>query len=394
MKQNLVDQAEFSVKAGDGGDGAVSFRRQKYVPKGGPDGGHGGRGGNIYLETDPHLTTLRFYAGKHRFEAIPGERGGKQNQSGADAADLVLKVPVGTQILINRQEFNLRHGRPLYGSKNFTPIVETEPAPHSPEALNARFDLLEPEDIEDQTGDWLKVADLSGDDDRFLLAYGGAGGSGNAFFKSSTVTTPRFAERGEKGELFKVRLELKVLADLGLVGLPNAGKSTLLSVLTAARPEIADYPFTTLSPNLGVLKTPERSLIIADIPGIIEDAHEGKGLGIKFLRHIERCRLLLYIISPQDTDLTDNQPPAQMAKSLWRQFQTVKHEVEAYGHDLVDKPYLVVINKLDLLSPAQLKAIHRHFKDHQIEILPVSAATTKGIGELKAQLADAYREIT
>lgn len=337
MKKSLIDQVEFEVWAGNGGRGVVHFRREKYIRKGGPDGGDGGNGGSIYFLTNPHMTTLLDYAGKTRFEAAHGGAGSGRNKHGKDAEDLIIEVPVGT--------------------------VVYEKAGDSGESGDS--------------SEWVKLFDLDKPNEKALVAQGGAGGRGNTAFKSSINTTPIQSEGGAHGERKRLRLEMKILADVGLVGLPNAGKSTLLSVLTAAKPEIADYPFTTITPNLGVLRQAQdrddgRSLIIADIPGLIEDAHKGKGLGIDFLRHIERCRVLVYVIAPDLEKL-----------ELEKQLDTVKQEVREYGQGVIDKPSLVVVNKIDLLGQEQRDSLPKDW-------LQVSAATTEGIDGLKSRLVSGY----
>jgi len=348
MKQQMIDHVEFRVRAGNGGPGSLHFRREKYIAKGGPDGGDGGNGGSIYLFTNPHMTTLLDYAGKDHFEAVGGERGAGRKMHGKDAGDMTLEVPVGTEVYVRMD-------------------AAGEPA---------------------KDGEWTKVFDLAKPNEKALIAQGGAGGHGNTFYKSSINTTPMYAEPGHWGEEKFLKLEMKILADIGLVGLPNAGKSTLLSVLTAAHPEIADYPFTTIMPNLGVLSgvgaysnTPVQK-IIADIPGLIEDAHKGKGLGVDFLRHIERCQKLVYVISPTGEDLVGANDDLPLR--LKKQFVMVRNEVVSYGHDVDQKPYIIVINKIDVMDETTVKNVLKKFKNETV--LTVSAATHAGIEELKAAL--------
>jgi len=275
---------------------------------------------------------LRFYAGKDRFMAKDGQPGGRAKKHGRNSDNLVLKVPVGTLV------------------------------------LDAKTSKV--------------LADLDQPGDHFCPARGGRGGRGNWHFRSATNITPRQAEEGKKGEQKELLLELKVLAQIGLVGLPNAGKSTLLSVLTEAKPKIANYPFTTLSPNLGVMKTPDRrdGLVIVDIPGLIEGASQGKGLGIRFLKHIERCRLIIYVLFPEDRslELTDQ----KLAERLWEQKQEVQDELKTFNPHLLEVPSLVVINKKDLLSERQVRAIKAHFKAKKQTILLVSAATKENLKAL------------
>jgi GTP-binding protein len=285
----LIDQAIIHVRSGDGGSGCVSFRREKYVPRGGPDGGDGGRGGDVILVADTHLTTLLDYHYKQQYRAQRGQHGQGKNRTGASGDDMVLRVPPGTVIL------------------------------------------------DADTGDFL--GELLKPGDRRVVAKGGRGGRGNASYATPTHQTPREHELGQPGVDRRIELELKLIADIGLVGQPNAGKSTLLSAMSAARPKIAPYPFTTLEPNLGVLKLSEgRTMVMADIPGIIEGAHEGKGLGLKFLRHIERTRTLAYLIP---VDVVDHQA----------EYELLRSELAEHSEELARKPHCIVLSKSDLLEP-------------------------------------------
>src|SRR5438270_50764 len=282
----FVDHVEIEVKAGDGGNGAVTFRKEKYVPRGGPDGGDGGRGGSVILQVDPHLSTLLDFRYKHNYKANRGGDGMSKDMSGKYAEEMVLKVPPGTMV------------------------------------------------YDQETGELL--ADLTGPDSRAVVAKGGVGGKGNARFATSVQQAPKFAENGEPGEQRWLRLELKLLADVGLLGFPSVGKSTLVAAVSAARPKIADYPFTTLVPNLGVvLVEPGRSFVMADLPGLIEGAHEGVGLGHQFLRHVERTRVLVHIIDASSTD------PAE-------DYATIRRELELYGHGLAERREIVALNKIDI----------------------------------------------
>ena len=280
----FLDQAKVYVRSGNGGAGCVSFRREKYIAFGGPDGGDGGRGGDVWVEAVDGLNTLIDYRYQQHFKAKTGGHGMGRNRHGANSADVVLKVPEGTQI---------------YEEDNET-----------------------------------LIADLTKVGDRFLLAEGGNGGFGNAHFKSSTNQAPRHANPGLEGQELTVWLRLKLIADAGLIGLPNAGKSTFLASVSAAKPKIADYPFTTLHPNLGVASIDEREFVIADIPGLIEGAHEGVGIGDRFLGHVERTRVLLHLVSATEEDVASA-------------YRTVRTEVEAYGHGLADKPEIVALTKVD-----------------------------------------------
>jgi GTP-binding protein len=281
----FVDYVKIFVKAGDGGRGIVSFRREKFVPKGGPDGGNGGRGGNIVVRASKDENTLRLFRFKRKFVAQNGSSGGSNNRTGASGEDTIIKVPVGSI-------------------------------------------------IKDLDGNIL--ADLDKDKDEVVIAKGGRGGKGNASFATSTNRTPRYAQDGQKGEEKELILELKLIADVGLVGFPNAGKSSLVRAVSNAKPEIANYPFTTLKPHLGYVYFNDKDFVIADIPGIIEGAHEGKGLGLQFLRHIERTSILLFVI-----DILDNPKEA---------FEKLLLELKQYNKDILNKKMAVVINKIDLID--------------------------------------------
>jgi GTP-binding protein len=323
----FIDEARIYVEAGAGGEGMISFRREKYVPRGGPDGGDGGRGGDVVLETDPNLTTLQDYRYRSHYRAGRGAHGGGSNRTGAEGSSVVLRVPVGTVIR------------------------------------------------EDATAEVL--GDLVEPGQRLVVARGGRGGRGNARFATATRQAPQEAESGRPGEARTLRLELKLLADVGLVGSPNAGKSTLLARVSAARPKIADYPFTTLVPNLGVASVDEESFVVADIPGLIEGAHEGRGLGIQFLRHIERTRFLLILI-----DATLDDPAAEHRK--------LRTELAAHSRELAALPHAVVMTKLDLVSgytppPAasfpEARGVHA-----------ISAVTGEGVPALLRSVAVGLRE--
>ncbi len=334
----MLDEVTFTAKAGDGGNGIVHFRREKYIPKGGPDGGDGGDGGSIFIEADENLNTLIWFSGRDRFEAHRGKHGMGAKKHGEDGEDVTLRVPVGTEVNIQLSNSNLQ-----------------------------------------------TLADLDEHGKRVCVVKGGRGGRGNVHFKSSTNTTPREAEDGECGEERVVRLSLKVLANVGLVGLPNAGKSTLLSVLTRARPEIAEYPFTTLSPNLGVLKKGSNSLVIADIPGLIEGASQGKGLGIKFLKHIERCEFIVYVLFPTEQMLSSELDGVSLGRQLLEQKNIVERELGEFNSRLLDIQSLTVINKIDLFDSRIVQDFLEYFKEERLEVFPISAVTSNGI----TQLADA-----
>lgn len=410
MKARLIDEAQFIATAGKGGDGAISFRREKYIRKGGPDGGDGGHGGSIRIVADAQLNTLKTFAGKDRFAADPGRPGLGAKRIGWDAEDKVLKIPIGTVVLI-KYPGRLLMGRPFYGEMADAAQrhgLSPDPAPYrsfEERWPNGRGPALagpklgRDDRAPTKPGDWVQVADMQKDGEEIVLARGGRGGLGNARFAHSRLTTPKLAQQGELGEKFEVRLELKLLADVGLIGLPNVGKSTLLSLLTAARPEIADYQFTTLSPNLGVLRQAQDKLdlprgessshlgggivgkrvIIADIPGLIEDASKGKGLGIAFLKHVERCTLLLHVLAP-GVGVNDHSPDI-----LWRNYQTVRKELGVFNEKMLEKPELVVVNKIDLITDGGLQ-ITDYFKNKGVNIILVSAVTGEGLEELRQEI--------
>lgn len=321
----LVDQAIIHVQAGKGGDGAASFRREAYVPKGGPDGGNGGNGGHVILRATAGVDTLLDMAGRHHWRAQPGQPGRNKSCTGAAGDDLVIDVPPGTLV------------------------------------------------YEDETG--LLLDDLDAPGKTLLAARGGRGGFGNEHFKNATNQTPRQFTCGEPGETKRLRLELKLIADVGLIGLPNAGKSTLLSRLSAARPKIADYPFTTLEPQLGIAELSDlRRIVIADIPGLIEGAHGGAGLGHAFLRHIERTRILVHLLELEPADGSD--PIAN--------FHTINRELAEYSTVLAEKKQIVAINKIDLLGGEEdwHTAMRMMHDELGVATLAVSAATGTGTGEL------------
>lgn len=329
----FVDEAKFFVKAGDGGNGCVSFRREKYVPKGGPDGGDGGRGGSVIIQASGRLGSLIDFRYRSHFIAQNGAHGKGKKRHGRKAEDYILHVPVGSII------------------------------------KNA------------ETGEIL--ADLVHDQQQIVVARGGKGGGGNVHYASASNRTPRRAGKGVPGEEFWLLIELKLLADVGLIGLPNAGKSTLLSKLSAANPKVADYPFTTLDPQLGVMNLDYRGqCIIADIPGLIEGAHAGAGLGHKFLRHIERTRILLHVI---DSSALEGDP--------LEQYHVLEKELHLYSEELSGRHRLVLLNKIDLLdSPGQLEELVARFQQKEIDVLVISAATGQGLDLLKEKIADLFEE--
>ena len=318
----FVDQAKIYIKAGDGGDGAVSFHREKYVAAGGPDGGDGGKGGDIVFVVDDNISNLMDFRYKRKYVAEKGQNGGAKNCSGRNAPDLVVKVPRGTVVK------EIKSGRIL--------------------------------------------ADLSTDEPA-VIAHGGKGGRGNAHFATSTRQIPKFAKPGFRGDEYEVMLELKLIADVGLVGFPNVGKSTLISVVSAAKPKIANYHFTTLTPVLGVVKIEEgKSFVMADIPGLIEGASEGVGLGHEFLRHVERCRLIVHVI---DVSGSEGRDPIE-------DFKAINHELENFSMELAEAPQIVAANKSDMATPEQVERLRNYVEDQGLLFYEISAATTKGTKEL------------
>ena len=329
--KHFVDTAKVTFKAGDGGDGAVSFRREKYVPKGGPDGGDGGKGGDVFVIGDSNLTTLLDFQESKLFIAKKGKRGGNKNMAGASGTDLLIKVPVGTVL------------------------------------------------TDAKTGEF--IADITHHDQMQKVVSGGNGGKGNARFKSSTNQVPKEATPGELGEQRVVNLELKLLADVGLIGFPNAGKSTLLSVITNAHPAIAGYRFTTLYPNLGVIKRGDTEVLVADIPGLIQGAAEGKGLGDEFLRHVERTRVLLHLLDPVSSAMEVGMEPSM--ESVIKSYEIIRKEVQSYSEILSSKKELLVITKSDNQQTEQLlPQIREYFVRENKEMMVISSYTKTGIPEL------------
>lgn len=358
--QSMVDQVKIMVRAGNGGAGAVSFRREKFVPKGGPDGGDGGKGGDVYIETDPNINTLQDFAHNKKYAAGDGEKGHGKKMSGAKGDEITIKVPVGTLVKLTRLTPETKEEREIRvgGMK-----------------LGVLGKLFSQKQISGETWQNFDFSELGM---KVLIAHGGKGGKGNVHFKGSSRTTPMIAEDGQLGEAFDVEMELKLLADVGLVGLPNAGKSTLLSVLSNARPKIADYEFTTLEPNLGVLKVGDKHLVIADIPGLIEGASEGKGLGIQFLRHVERTKVLVHLV-PATGGSTEE---------IYEKYKVIRKELKSFGGGLEDKKEIVVLSKVDLVENETVLDTVKFFKKKKIILLPMSAATGTGTKELIKKIVE------
>lgn len=327
---NFVDIAKIQVGSGKGGDGHISFRKEKYVPKGGPDGGNGGRGGSVIVRVDPHLNTLLDFKFKRHFYAEDGKPGGKARKSGKDGKDIIIKVPQGTVV------------KDLDG--------------------NILYDLAE-------------------SNSEVVIALGGNGGWGNAMFATATNQAPRHANPGLPGVELEIQLELKLLADVGLVGFPNVGKSTLISVMSAAKPKIADYPFTTLVPNLGIVSVAEgKNFTLADIPGLIEGASSGKGLGIQFLRHVERCKVLVFLIS------ADSRSPIN-------DYEILRSELEKYNPDMAFKKRIICISKTDIVDEEVIKKLRKvNFKEKLTPKLMISSVIHSNIDELRQLMWGAVSE--
>ena len=320
----FLDQVKIYIKAGNGGDGSPSFRREKFIEYGGPDGGDGGKGGSVILKAEQNLNTLIDFRYQQHHKAKRGENGAGQNRTGKSGEDLILKVPLGTQV---------------FEEDNKTLIY-----------------------------DFTKISE------KFIAAAGGKGGLGNTRFKSSTNRAPRKFTKGTQGEEFTIWLQLKTIADIGIIGLPNAGKSSLLASVTNANPKIANYQFTTLNPNLGVASYDNKEITIADIPGLVEGAHKGTGLGIQFLKHIERCKSLLHLI-----DIT--------SEDLKKSYQQVKNELKKYSNKLIKKKELIVLNKIDLIDEKEVNHIIKDFKKNtKSEIIAVSTFNKSLVSKIKSKL--------
>jgi GTP-binding protein len=330
----FFDEAFITVQSGDGGRGCVSFRREKFIPRGGPDGGDGGKGGDVIIKSSSHRRTLYPFRFKRQFKAPNGSHGQGKKKTGKNGGDLIIEIPPGT--LITDEETN---------------------------------------EI---------VKDFTQPDETYIIAEGGRGGQGNTRFKTATHRAPRFAQPGEPGQFLKLKLELKLLADVGIIGLPNAGKSTLISAISSATPKIADYPFTTLTPTLGVVKAGwGEPFVVADIPGLIEGAHKGVGLGIRFLRHIERTRVLVHLI---DISTVDPQNPLA-------EYETINRELASYSSQLMEKPQIVVLNKIDLTGTNEAgRAFQAAVKDR--EVLQISAVTRKGVDKLTSMMIKYIEDYT
>lgn len=317
----FVDIAKIELKAGNGGNGAVSFRREKYVAAGGPDGGDGGRGADIIFQADPNISTLIDFRYKKKYQAPNGENGKSSNRTGKSAEDLIIKVPLGTLV-------REAHSRKI-------------------------------------------IADISNKKPR-IIAHGGKGGLGNAHFSTSTHQIPRFAKPGMEGEYIEVELELKMLADVGIIGFPNVGKSTLISVISNAKPEIANYHFTTIIPNLAVVKAKNKSFVVADVPGLIKGASDGAGLGHQFLRHVSRCRLLLHMVDVSESE----------GRSALEDFETINNELKKFDEELSEKTMIVIGNKIDMATEEQISKFKSYVESKNLKFFPMMAAIAHGTQDL------------
>lgn len=321
----FIDEVSIEISSGKGGDGSASFRREKFIPFGGPDGGNGGKGGDVYIQGDENLNTLLHYRGIKKYQARNGDNGAGRQRDGRAGEDIILKVPMGT-LVIDEETENL-----LY--------------------------------------------DIQYHDQKVLIAQGGRGGLGNTNFKSSTNQAPRYAQKGEEGQIYSLKLELKLLADIALIGLPNAGKSTLISCISSAKPRIADYPFTTLEPNLGVVSIDDKSFVVADIPGLIEDASEGKGLGIKFLKHIERTKSLVHLI---DCSMLLDEYEALES------YEIVKSELLKFKADFINKREIICLTKTDAMQEEDILRFQDFLeKNLQKKVLPISSVAGEKLDFLK-----------
>ena len=407
----MIDLVKLHLQAGNGGNGRVSFRREKYIPRGGPSGGNGGDGGSIVIQGVDNLSSLHHLAGVKGYIAKTGQAGGNKNKTGVKGESVVIKVPVGTRIWLlaeneisrtrrqrysldyklNRDEVNIEkyylveagEAAPKYDSSEVVPILtDSEQLKEQYKALKKVIknptDTLKDVDFKKLPKQHLLEITAVGQE--IILCQGGFGGRGNDAFKGPAKTTPMEAERGSAGEHKIVVLEQLLLADIGLVGFPNAGKSTLISVLTQATPKVGNYPFTTLEPHLGVMEIKNKEVVIADIPGLIEGASEGKGLGHAFLRHVEHCSLLLFMLFlPEEAVFDDELSVAKKAQQIYDQFVKLRQELGDYGQELINKPYLIGVNKLDLYSVELVQAIKDIFAKNNQEALLFSAATQEQI---------------
>ncbi|MBP7842645.1 GTPase ObgE [Candidatus Woesebacteria bacterium] len=412
----MIDLVKLILVAGDGGRGRVSFLRNKKTTKGGPDGGDGGNGGNVVIRGNKNFATLKHFTGKVLYEAQDGVPGDKRKKIGAKGESLIIDVPIGTSIGVVAENYIAQKRRSFVGVETLLKrdavnmekyFLEKEGAPvpvknyQSMQIVNSD-DYSEP-NIQDiltaiRNVEPIVMAEITRDGQEIVICQGGYGGRGNERFKSSVNTTPLEAEYGSEGEKRALILELKLLADVGLVGFPNAGKSTFLSVVTKARPKIANYPFTTIEPNLGVIYYENagddglKELVVADIPGLIEGASEGKGLGYDFLRHIENCSVLMFVLALEEKEVFDETLDIeQKAELFYEQFRKLSVELKAHDDILKDKKYLVTVNKSDLYSEELILKIAERFAKEGIVLHFFSGATQIGLADIKEELKKLVR---
>lgn len=403
----MIDLVKLLLGAGDGGNGRVSFYRAKFITKGGPDGGYGGNGGDIIFVGDKHTSTLKHLAGVTEIMAEKGGHGGKKKMHGADAEPVVVKVPLGTTLwvvaennLAKRRRETIGFDRTLTKNEVRFETYEVERETVSPperegdQITHIYDDQILDEDFRIKNINLAQVekrqlVQILEDGQEIVVCQGGFGGRGNIAFKNSRNTTPMIAEYGTYGERKVVFVELKLLANVGLVGFPNAGKSTLISKITKANPKIANYPFTTLEPHLGVFETAGgRDLIIADIPGLVEGASEGKGLGFSFLRHIEACQMLLYVLALEEEEIFSKDAEIEkLAERVWSEFSTLKSELKQYGEQMVEKPYFISVNKADLYSEELKVAILNIFAKNNEKAIIFSGFTGENLSTLGSTLS-------
>lgn len=438
----MIDLVKLILIAGNGGYGRVSFRREKYVPKGGPDGGSGGNGGDVIIRGNQGLSTLKHLAGKKVIQAENGDHGGKRKKEGKKGNNVVVEVPLGTVVHLIRenkcsaqrtkdwlllrkltdQDKKANQDVKIYQDKKIIWLKrrkdEIELEKYDVEKIGQGIPTQERDPLSKKETDSSQILlEITQDGQEYIICQGGFGGRGNTAFKSASHQTPLEAECGSVGEIKEVNLELKLLADLGLVGFPNAGKSTFLSKVTKANPKIANYPFTTLEPNLGILdfqmmksvrlkpsSSAKKEIVIADIPGLIEGASQGKGLGFSFLRHLEHCRMLLFMLYLEES-IVFNQEIDNQAKAVfvWQQYQSLKKELSNYSLlmskkmplveslvdrevdiaiDLISKPYILSLNKIDIYNKKLIDTICRYFQSQKEKIVPFSAVTGEGLADL------------
>lgn len=413
----MIDVTACTVKAGSGGNGRVSFRHEKYAPKGGPDGGNGGDGGSVVIRGTSKLTTLHKYAGTTSFTASDGLIGGRRKQTGAKGKSVTLEVPLGTIVWVffenqvaQKRRTRLGFSKLVEKGRVFFQRYQLEKEGQSPPPLpedSIRFDvttdeiaefhthiqqyLHKPQQLLASSSPRVKAIEIIEDGQEVLIAQGGFGGRGNDTFKGPHLTTPLVAEYATAGEQRLIVLELQLLADVGLVGYPNAGKSTLLSVITKARPKIASYPFTTLEPQLGVFASADgkRELMVADIPGLIEGASQGKGLGHEFLRHIAHCRALLFVLFLDEVQLFDQSLTAEKkAELLWHQYEQLCAELRDHDPSLLQRKKVIAVSKVDLYDKSTVSAITHYFDTKKTQTVFFSSVTHKGIDDISKKLFD------